>query len=236
MTRFLASVRDEREAALALAGGADIVDFKDPANGALGAAAPEAIARGLAQLAGRVLTSATTGDCPLEPRILTEAARRTGAAGVDYVKVGLAPGPRLAACLEQLRVVARQHRLIAVFFADHGVPTEALAPLREAGFAGAMLDTFNKSTGSLRQHVDETDLARFVGAARHLALMTGLAGSLTLADIPALARVGPDVLGFRGALCEAGRGSALSLGRLRRVRAAVDLASRGERLQRGIGA
>ena len=59
MTLFLASVRDEREAAAARAGGADIIDFKDPSNGALGAVAPETIERGVAKLAGRALTSAT---------------------------------------------------------------------------------------------------------------------------------------------------------------------------------
>lgn len=235
MTRFLASVRDEREAALALAGGADLVDFKDPGNGALGALAPEVIERGVAEVSGRALTSATAGDWPLEAGALVAAARRIGATGVHYVKVGLLPGAALGTCIDELRAVTREHRLIGVFFADHGVPIAALPRVREAGFAGAMLDTFDKSTGDLRRLVDDADLARFVGAAQDLGLMAGLAGSLTLADIPALARVGADVLGFRGALCEAGRGSAVSLERLRSVRAAVDLASAVERLQGCVG-
>ena len=40
MIRLLASVQDAEEADIALLGGADIIDFKDPAHGALGALPP----------------------------------------------------------------------------------------------------------------------------------------------------------------------------------------------------
>ena len=178
MTRLLASVRDGAEATDALAAGADIVDFKDPAHGALGALPPEEIGRGMAIVAGRALTSATAGDWPLEPRALVEAARRIGATGVDYVKLGLLPGAALTVCIHELRSVAREHRLVAVFFADRGVPLAALEPLRTAGFAGAMIDTAEKAGGGLRRHLDDAALARFVDLARAAGLMTGLAGSL----------------------------------------------------------
>jgi (5-formylfuran-3-yl)methyl phosphate synthase len=227
MTRLLASVRDGAEAIDALAAGADIIDFKDPAHGALGALPPEEIGRGMAIVAGRALTSATAGDWPLEPRALVAAARRTGATGVDYVKLGLLPGATLPACIHELRSVAREHRLVAVFFADRGVPLAAIEPLRTAGFAGAMLDTAGKAGGGLRRHLDDAALARFVDLARAAGLMTGLAGSLRLEDIPPLAHIGPDLLGFRGALCADGRSSALSVERTRLVRQALDRASVG---------
>lgn len=234
MTRLLASVRDGAEAADALAAGADIIDFKDPAHGALGALPPDEIARGIAAVAGRALTSATAGDWPLEPRLLVEAARRIGATGVDYVKLGLLPGAALLACIRGLRDVAGEHRLVAVFFADRGVPLAALGPLRAAGFAGAMLDTAEKSGGGLRRHLEDAALARFVGLAREARLMTGLAGSLRLEDIPPLARIGPDLLGFRGALCAEGRSSVLSAERTRLVRSALDKVSAwGKSEQRG---
>ncbi|MGE5794513.1 MAG: (5-formylfuran-3-yl)methyl phosphate synthase [Bacteroidota bacterium] len=222
MTRLLASVRDGAEAADALAAGAEIIDFKDPAHGALGALPPDEIGRGIAAVAGRALTSATAGDWPLEPHLLVEAARRVGATGVDYVKLGLLPGAALPACIRGLRDVAREHRLVAVFFAVRGVPLAALAPLRAAGFAGAMLDTAEKAGGGLRRHLDDAALTRFVGLAREAGLMTGLAGSLRLEDIPPLARIGPDLLGFRGALCAEGRSSVLSAERTRLVRSALD--------------
>ena len=225
MIRFLASVRDAGEALDALAGGADIIDFKDPAHGALGALAPEEIARGIAAVAGRAATSATAGDWPLEPAPLVAAARRIGATGVDYVKLGLLPGPGLPACIHALRSVAREHRLVAVFFADRGAPLDVLAGLRAAGFVGAMIDTADKTGGGLRRHLDDATLDRFVGCAREAGLMTGLAGSLRREDIPSLVRARPDLLGFRGALCTEGRSSVLSAERTRQVRSAIDAAA-----------
>ena len=65
MTLFLASVRDPAEAELALAAGADIVDLKDPGQGALGAVAPGVIAACVAAIAGRAPVSATIGDLPM---------------------------------------------------------------------------------------------------------------------------------------------------------------------------
>ncbi len=227
MTRFLASVRDSEEAREALAGGADIIDFKEPANGALGALMPEAIARGLTALDGRAMTSATAGDWPLEPRALAAAARTVGATGVDYVKLGLAPGAALGACIDALQALAREYRLVAVFFADRGVPLAALPRLRAAGFAGVMVDTLDKGAGGLRRHLGERALADFVRAARRADLMTGLAGSLAVADIAPLARIGPDLLGFRGALCATGgRIGALRRERVCEVRATLDRALR----------
>lgn len=225
MIRFLASVRDRAEALDALAAGADIIDFKDPAQGALGALAPDEIGRGIAAVAGRALTSATAGDWPLEPDPLVAAARRIGSTGVDYVKLGLLPGAALMSCIHGLRSAAREHRLVAVFFADRGVPFEALEPLRAAGFAGAMLDTAEKTGGGLRRHLDDSALIHFVGRAREAGLMTGLAGSLRREDIPSLACARPDLLGFRGALCDEGRSSALSSERTREIRRAIDAAS-----------
>jgi dihydroneopterin aldolase len=65
MTLFLASVRDAAEAEMALACGADIIDLKDPSQGALGAVSLDAIASTVRCVAGRAPVSATIGDLPL---------------------------------------------------------------------------------------------------------------------------------------------------------------------------
>ncbi|HEX6828752.1 MAG TPA: (5-formylfuran-3-yl)methyl phosphate synthase, partial [Burkholderiales bacterium] len=70
MTRLLASVADLQEARLAVAGGADIVDFKDPRRGALGALPAATVAECVAALGPAVITSATVGDLPLDPAAL----------------------------------------------------------------------------------------------------------------------------------------------------------------------
>ncbi len=81
MTLFLASVRDAEEAELALRAGADIVDLKDPGQGALGALAPDTIAACVKHVAGRAPISATIGDLPLEG---------------DKVRAAVLPPPRSA--------------------------------------------------------------------------------------------------------------------------------------------
>ncbi len=52
MTLFLASVRDAAEAEMAIGAGADIIDLKDPGQGALGALAPDTIAACVRRVAG----------------------------------------------------------------------------------------------------------------------------------------------------------------------------------------
>jgi uncharacterized protein (UPF0264 family) len=56
--------------------------------------------------------------------------------------------------------------------------------------------------------------------------MIGLAGSLRIEDIAPLAAIGPDLLGFRGALCQPdGRAAPLSTKRVGAVREALNEAS-----------
>lgn len=226
MTRLLASVADVAELALAADGGADILDLKDPTAGALGAWAPDRIGQAVALVRSRPgwpPVSATVGDLPMDPATVGARVSGTAALGVDYVKIGLFPEGDPAGCLDALAPVARGGaRLVAVFFADlweHPVPLPAVA---RAGFAGAMLDTAGKRSGGLLRHMGVAEVARFVEEARALGLLTGLAGSLVLPDIPALLRIGPDYLGFRTALCAGGnRGGALDPAAFAAVRMAV---------------
>jgi (5-formylfuran-3-yl)methyl phosphate synthase len=226
MTGLLASVNSADEADMALAGGADLIDFKDPSQGALGALPPAVIAAALARIGGRRISSATTGDVPMQPLPLMAAVRRIAATGVDLVKVGIFAGGDRDACLDALGDEARRGtRLIAVLFADQS-PDFGLVPrLKSLGFAGVMLDTARKSGGGLRKHLDDHALTEFVSAARAAQLLTGLAGSLGLADVAPLAALQPDYLGFRGALCAAGRTGALDPKRVLAVRSALDAAS-----------
>ncbi|MBB6309509.1 (5-formylfuran-3-yl)methyl phosphate synthase [Xanthobacter tagetidis] len=231
---LLASVATLAEMDAAIAGGADIVDLKDPAKGALGAweaaALAAAVARWRALPPGGPLLSATIGDHPLEPGALCAAAARVADSGVPLVKIGFALSPAtgpetLAACLAALAPLARAHRLIAVLFADLGPDLAAVPAFAGAGFAGVMLDTADKRAGGLRAHLDDRALAGFLAAARAHKLMSGLAGALALADAAPLAALGPDYLGFRGALCAEGRTGALDPARLAAVRAALAYAA-----------
>ncbi|WP_448187973.1 (5-formylfuran-3-yl)methyl phosphate synthase [Azospirillum sp. sgz301742] len=226
MTRLLASVATLEELALAAEGGADFLDLKDPASGALGAWALERIATAVAVTRSWPVLpplSATIGDRPMQPAAVAARVAETRACGVDYVKIGLLPEGDPAGCLAALAPEARQGtRLVAVLFADLWPDARLLSDIARAGFAGAMLDTAGKSGGGLLRHKTIYEVARFVDEARALGLLTGLAGSLTLADVPLLLRLAPDYLGFRTALCVGGeRGGALDPAALASVRSAI---------------
>ena len=221
---LLASVADLAEVELALPL-ADLIDLKDPNQGALGAWPLPRIAEAVRQIDGRRPVSATVGDLPPEAASLAEAAAATAAEGVDIVKLGFFAGGdhvRLAQALEP--VARRGIALVAVLMADQGPDLGIVPALATAGFRGVMLDTADKAAGSLLAHQDTATLARFVTQARMHGLMSGLAGSLRLSDIGALAPLRSDFLGFRGALCAGGRTAGLDPDRLATVRAALDVA------------
>ncbi len=221
MTALLASVTHRQEALLAARAGADLIDLKNPGEGALGALGEKEIRRIVETLPGHRL-SATIGDLPLHPRKIAAAVQATGNLGVDYVKIGFFPGGELEPVLEALQPLTGNLSLIAVLFADYLISLPLIGAIAEAGFKGVMLDTARKNKGSLTRIRDLAFLRRFVTVAKGHDLLTGLAGSLRQEDIPRLLPLTPDYLGFRGALCQTGRRTRrLDPQRLARIRAAI---------------
>lgn len=205
MTALLASVRDQPEAERAVTGGVDILDLKEPANGALGAVPLSVIRAVAAWVAGRVPISATIGDEPLERGALLHAVQARVDAGADIIKVPVLTGDAERVTLDAVATLAAKDiKLVAVCFAELGVPScTQIRKFSRGGFFGVMLDTADKTRGSLRLQLDLAALADFVSACRAAQLRSGLAGSLTVSDIAPLRALAPDYLGFRGALCAA---------------------------------
>ena len=201
MTQMLASVTSVSEALLALELGADIIDLKNPHDGALGAL-PFAIQKEIVEaLSNRRVISATIGDTPEDMHHLHRKVMATAATGVDIVKIGIATSRIALASWRDIAWPPNSARLVAVLFADQGLDLNWIALLAEQGFFGVMLDTAEKSAGSLRAYCNNAQLREFVRSARANRLLCGLAGSLRLDDIAQLLDLAPDYLGFRGALC-----------------------------------
>lgn len=223
MTRVLVSVRSAAEAAIARACGADLVDAKEPSRGALGALPLDIIREIVAAVGGTRPVSATVGDLLPEPRVIVAAVEEVAETGVDIVKVGFFAGPDRSACLPPLAPIARRQPLVAVLFADQDPDLELMPRIAGAGFVGVMLDTADKSRGSLTTQTTSRFLASFVAEARRQGLLVGLAGSLRLTDIEMLRPLGATYLGFRGALCAGGdRGATLDPLRLDEILLAVN--------------
>lgn len=205
MIRMLASVTNPEEADLAVKAGADLIDLKNPSDGALGALPAGTIRACLAAVSRRKPVSATIGDLPMEPATVAAAVSGMAATGVDIVKMGILAGGDPQACIAAASRAGGTVPLVGVILVDlTGPAPELVRAMSDAGFKGVMLDTGLKDGRSLRDHLPDDALAGFIVQARDAGMWAGLAGSLRIADIAPLAALGPSILGFRGALCWGG--------------------------------
>lgn len=235
--RLLVSVADAIEARAALDGGADVIDAKDPARGALGAVDAAALRAIVAAVRGARPVSAALGDARDE-REVEATARDAAFAKLAYLKIGFAgtgDGTRveslLSAAVHGAQVAGAETGVVAVAYADAEragtVPPERIIDAAErAGAMGVLLDTAFKDGGTLFDIMDEDAVAGWIGGAHAASLVVALAGGLTGADLSAARALGADIAGVRTAACEGGR-----TGRVSRERVAALAASAG-RLQR----
>jgi len=199
MSRMLASVNSLEEAMIALQLDVDIIDLKQPALGALGALQTQQVQTIVTKLQQAKPVSATVGDLPMQADVIFNAVNKMAATGVDYIKIGFFPAQDWHEVIAKLApLTSRPLKLIAVLFADQQPDLNNIKQFSEAGFSGIMLDTMNKTRGSLTQVMPLTTLQYFVQTAKHYQLLCGLAGSLREKDIPDLLPLQADYLGFRG--------------------------------------
>lgn len=210
---------------MAAAGGASIIDCKDPSKGALGALEPFEITAIVEAMSGALPVSATIGDLPCDARVMVDAAVATAATGVDIVKVGIFENAGAADAVAALgKAALGRARLFAVLMADRQPDFSILPALARAGFMGVMLDTADKKNGALPDILDAATLSSFLDQARSLGLSAGLAGSLCIRHIAGLVALRPGIIGFRGALCDGERTNALNATQIAAVRDAIDAA------------
>lgn len=202
MTLMLASVNCLEEADLALASGADLIDLKQPAQGALGALELAVVEGIVAHCQMQRPVSATIGDLPMQPDRVFAAVNAMAGTGVDFIKIGFFPGGDWPGTMRKLSTLAEHGlALIAVLFADSEPDFTIIDDLQRSGFRGVMLDTQGKRNGSLTEIMPPVRIEGFVDRVKWHGMLCGLAGSLRICDIAPLTALQPDYLGFRGALC-----------------------------------
>lgn len=231
--RLLVSPKNAAEARIAVAGGADIIDVKNPAEGSLGANFPWVIREVKKILPeGREL-SATIGDFPFLPGSAALAALGAVSCGVDYVKVGLKGARSLEEGIALAEAVARAVKdedagvkVVCCGYADYGrvgsVDVSLIPEIaRASGADYAMIDTAVKDGKSLFDFLSKKDISSFIGESHGRGLLVAVGGSVSINDLGFLKETGVDVVGVRGAVCERGRESVLSLEKIRIFRGAV---------------
>jgi (5-formylfuran-3-yl)methyl phosphate synthase len=221
MTRLLISVRDAAEAEIALAGGADLIDVKEPARGPLGAADAATIRAIVAHVAGRASLSAALGELNAENRLEESLSGH-----VRYAKYGLAGCGRMSDWTIRFRAAVALLppgvTPVGVAYADWkaaGAPElrEVLARASSLGCGAVLLDTFDKNNGPLGRHVSRVSLQRFIASARASGLACVVAGGLGRKEIAEILPLAPDYVGVRGAACTGGRTGRLDARRVAQI-------------------
>jgi (5-formylfuran-3-yl)methyl phosphate synthase len=203
MTGMLASVSNLDETVLVQEAGVDIIDLKDPRTGALGALEFTIIKKIVDYVNGITPVSATIGDLPFKAQLIGPVIKQMAETGVDIIKVGVSDKINEEAELQLLSTLTQQGiRIVLVLFAEQYKKDCDFETLAKTGITGVMLDTMNKSSGSLREKLSAPVLQQFVRETRGHGLLNGLAGSLSETDIVPLLEMEPDYLGFRGGLCQ----------------------------------
>src|SRR5262245_55192714 len=188
MTGLLVSVRSAGEAELALLGGADVVDVKEPGRGALGAADPAVWREMQEVVGGRAILSAALGE--LLDLGIGELARQ--AAGFAFAKIGLAgcdgKGDWRKKWGRVIKCLPSGVRAVPVAYADaqraRSPSVTGVLELASAGGAGMLLiDTFDKSGGGLLNYFSVRELCEFCAEAEARGVEVAVAGSLHAEEI-----------------------------------------------------
>jgi uncharacterized protein (UPF0264 family) len=213
------------EAEAALAGGAGLIDIKEPSSGSLGRATDNTIARILAWGAGKVPVSAALGELPDRPCPFP-------AAGLAFAKWGLAGcGPArdwqrdLQSARAALEAIDPACSAVAVAYADWrraGAPNPqaVCAFVCRKSWPVLLIDTWSKDGSSLLDWLNMTELSQLASGCRRSGVRLALAGSLRSEQIPTLLCLRPAWIAVRGAACRGGqRGQAIQEAAVRRLAA-----------------
>jgi uncharacterized protein (UPF0264 family) len=224
---LLVSVTDADEARLAVAGGADIVDAKNPSAGALGAVSPAQLAGIAAAVRQRVPLSAAFGDVTNTEEIA--AALGEIQIPLTLIKIGFRGAASddleslLGRALQQASALPGAPGIVAVAYADHDrvtapSPEQVISAAIAARVAGVLVDTAVKEGSGLFGCLSSTRLREWAQRLNSRRMFLAIAGKLGADDLARAADTGASVVGVRGAACIGGRNGRVSAEQVRRLR------------------
>ncbi len=236
---LMVSVQDVDEALEAEQGGADVVDVKNLQEAMVGSGHPSTVrqVRGIIPVEKHV--SVTLGVVPNQAGTVAMAVYAAGMMDATSVKVGFRVADYDTA-VEVLRESRRaldgfNTKLVGSLFADNelyegGLDPHLMVPLaRDGECDGFLIDTLTKDGRNLFDFMPEPVLRQIVLEGKQLGLSTALSGHLKISDLDELARINPDIVGVRGAVCASGdRGRAVAWEAVAEFKRQLDLRKSGE--------
>ena len=236
---LMVSVQNMEEAMEAEQGGADIVDVKNLQEALVGSGHPNIVkaVRGIMPVEKHV--SVTLGVVPNQPGTVAMAVYAAAMMDATSVKVGFqeAQYDQAVQVLKESRMALEgfNTKLVGSVFADNVLFEDGLDPLcmvqlaHEGECDGFLIDTLTKDGRNIFDFMPEDVLKGIVLKGKELGMSTALSGHLKLSDLDELARINPDIVGVRGAVCGNGeRDRAVAWEAVAEFKRQVDLRKSGE--------
>jgi uncharacterized protein (UPF0264 family) len=210
-TGLLVSVRSADEVAAALAGGADLIDVKEPSKGSLAPAEAEVVSAVIDAVKKKVPVSAALGEW--SPNALTEAHWHLELK-LNYVKWGLAGYSPVPGWGEDLLDTRRElpvgMEMVAVAYADWEraksvPPAEMVKFAKRFRFKAFLLDTWNKDGKTLLDFMKPDEVQELVESLQRVYTTVAVGGSLRPEQMKQLKNVKPEYFAVRTSVCAAGK-------------------------------
>ena len=211
---LMVSVQNVAEALEAEQGGADVVDVKNLQEALVGSGHPNIVQEVRSIIPVEKHVSVTLGVVPNQPGTVAMAAYAAGVLNATSVKVGFrqADYEMAVEVLRESRMALEgfNTKLIGSLFADNvlyegGLDAHRMVDLAKDGECdGFLIDTLTKDGRNIFDFIPEDELRDMVFRGKELGLSTSLSGHLKITDLDELARINPDIVGVRGAVCSRG--------------------------------
>ena len=211
---LLVSVQNMGEALEADRGGADIIDVKNLQEALVGSGHPNLVRQVRERIPEHKHVSVTLGVVPNQPGTVAMAVHAATLLNATSVKVGFQVADYATAVevLKESRAAIGDSdtKLIGSLFADNflfegGLDPHLMVQLAKEGECdGFLIDTLTKDGRNLFDFMPEAVLRDMVMEAKQAGLSTALSGHLKLDNLDELARINPDIVGVRGAVCSSG--------------------------------
>lgn len=235
---LMVSVQNLLEALEAAKGGADIVDVKNLQEALVGSAHPCIAQEVRAAIEPGKHVSITLGVVPNQEGTVAMAVFAAGVLNATSVKVGFLNSSYEAAVSTLLAskkaLEGTETKLIGSLFADNplydGLDPRLMIKLAKEGRCdGFLIDTLTKDGRNLFDFLPEDELRGMVFEGKEAGMSTALSGHLRLSDLDELARLNPDIVGVRGAVCsnDADRTTAVNWEAVAEFKRQVDLRKSG---------
>lgn len=193
----------------------DIIDIKNPDEGTLGANHPWVIKEIKKILPEDIESGASIGDLDFKPGTASLAALGAATCKVDYitasmygVKTSEEVGEMTKKISKAIKDYDQETKLIIAGYADYhrigsANPFDFVNEINEAEII--MVDTAIKDGKNILDFASVEKLSELQDTAHELDLKVVFAGSIRLPHLPVVAEINPDILGFRGVVCENGK-------------------------------